>query len=126
MFALVVWSSLVPPLPLAAVSYLFEGGTAAWQAVSDASLFTWGCVLFLSYVATLFGFATWAKLLHRYPTALVAPFGLLIPVSGLLSGWLFLGESLAPIQAAGVALVLAGLMVNVYGGRFALLFRPLR
>ena len=126
MFALVVWSSLVPPLPLAAVSYLFEGGTAAWQAVSDASLFTWGCVLFLSYVATLFGFATWAKLLHRYPTALVAPFGLLIPVSGLLSGWLFVGESLAPIQAGGAALVLAGLMVNVYGARFALLFRPLR
>ena len=26
MFALVVWSSLVPPLPLAALSYLFEGG----------------------------------------------------------------------------------------------------
>ena len=26
MFALVVWSSLVPPLPLAALSYAFEGG----------------------------------------------------------------------------------------------------
>jgi O-acetylserine/cysteine efflux transporter len=83
-------------------------------------------VLFLSYAATLFGFVTWAKLLHRYPTALVAPFGLLIPVSGLASGWLFLGESLAPIQAAGVALVLAGLVVNIYGARFAVLFRRLR
>jgi O-acetylserine/cysteine efflux transporter len=125
MFALVVWSSLVPPLPLAAVSYFFEGGIGAWLAVRDASLFTWGCVLFLSYVATLFGFATWAKLLHRYPTALVAPFGLLIPVSGLVSGWLLLGESLAPIQALGVALVLAGLVVNIYGGRFTLLLRRL-
>ena len=125
MFSLVVWSSLVPPLPLAAVSYLFEGGIGAWHAVRDASLFSWGCVLFLSYIATLFGFATWAKLLHRYPTALVAPFGLLIPVSGLVSGWLLLGESLAPIQALGVALVLAGLIVNIYGRRFALLFMPL-
>ena len=125
MFALVVWSSLVPPLPLALISYAFEGGALAWQAVRDASLVTWGCLLFLAYVATLFGFATWAKLLHRYPTALVAPFGLLIPVSGLASGWLFLGESLAPIQAAGVALVLAGLIVNVYGARFALLVRRL-
>ena len=115
----------MPPLPLALASYLFEGGAAAWQAVRDASLFTWGCVLFLAYVATLFGFATWAKLLHRYPTALVAPFGLLIPVSGLASGWLFLGETLAPIQALGVALVLVGLVVNVYGGRFGLLLRRL-
>jgi len=125
MFALVVWSSLVPPLPLALVSYAFEGGTLAWQAVRDASAFTWGCVLFLSFAATLFGFASWARLLHRYPTALVAPFGLLIPVSGLASGWLFLGESLSPVQFAGVLLVLAGLVVNVYGGSLALLFRRL-
>jgi O-acetylserine/cysteine efflux transporter len=117
MFALVVWSSLVPPLPLFAVSYAFEGGADAFAAVASASALTWGCVLFIAYVATLFGFASWARLLHRYPTALVAPFGLLIPVSGLASGAVFLGESLAPMQAVGVGLVFAGLAVNVYGGR---------
>lgn len=119
MFALVVWSSLVPPLPLAVLSYAFEGGAASWHALRDASLFTWGCVLFLAYAATLFGFATWARLLHRYPTAVIAPFGLLIPVSGLASGWLFLGEALAPLQAAGVGLVLTGLVANLYGHRIA-------
>ena len=35
MFALVVWSSLVPPLPLAALSYALEGGPAAVHAVVD-------------------------------------------------------------------------------------------
>ena len=45
----------------------------------------------------------------------VPPFALLIPVSGLASGALFLGESLAPVQIGGVALVFAGLVVNVYG-----------
>jgi O-acetylserine/cysteine efflux transporter len=125
MFALVVWSSLVPPLPLAALSYAFEGGSAAWHAVTHASALTWGCAVFLSYVSTLFGFASWARLLHRYPTALISPFGLLIPVSGLVSGALLLGESLAPLQAVGVALVLAGLVVNVYGVRLsARLERP--
>jgi O-acetylserine/cysteine efflux transporter len=113
MFALVVWSSLVPPLPLVALSYAFEGGSAAWEAVAHASALTWGCAIFLAYVSTLFGFASWARLLHRYPTALVAPFALLIPVSGLLSGALLLGETLAPLQAVGVAFVLAGLVVNV-------------
>jgi O-acetylserine/cysteine efflux transporter len=117
MFALVVWSGLVPPLPLALASYLFEGGPAAWQAVAGAGALTWGCVLFLAWGATLFGFASWAGLLHRYPTALISPFALLIPVSGLASGWLFLGETLAPLQAAGVLLVFAGLAVNVYGAR---------
>jgi O-acetylserine/cysteine efflux transporter len=77
----------------------------------------WACVLFMSYFATLFGLARWNALLHRYPTAVIAPFALLIPVSGLVSGALFLGESLAPVQFAGVALVLAGLAWNVFGAR---------
>jgi O-acetylserine/cysteine efflux transporter len=117
MFALVVWSSLVPPLPLAALAYGFEGGMAAWEAVKSAGLLTWGCVLFLAWGATLFGFASWAGLLHRYPTALVLPFALLIPVSGLASGAIFLGEGLAPVQMLGVVLVLAGLAENIFGAQ---------
>ena len=117
MFALVVWSSLVPPLPLAVLSYFFEGGAASWDAVLHASWLAWGSVLFLAWGATLFGFASWAGLMHRYPTGLISPFALLIPVSGLASGALFLGESLAATQLAGVLLVLAGLVVNVYGAR---------
>jgi O-acetylserine/cysteine efflux transporter len=123
MLALVVWSSLVPPLPLALLSYAFEGGGSVWSAIVSASLVAWGCVLLLAWVATLFGFASWAGLLHRYPTALVSPFALLIPVSGLASGAIFLGEGLAPLQMAGVALVLLGLAENVFGARLRSRFR---
>jgi O-acetylserine/cysteine efflux transporter len=117
MFSMVVWSSLIPPLPLALVSYLFEGGALAWDAVASASALTWGCVLVLAWGATLFGFASWARLLHRYPTGLIAPFALLLPVSGVVSGAIFLGESLAPLQAVGAVLIFAGLAENVYGPR---------
>ena len=126
MFALTVWSSLVPPLPLAALGFAFEGGGAIVDAVAGMSLLAWGCVLVMSYGATLFGFGSWNALLHRYPTALISPFALLIPVSGLASGALFLGETLAPVQFAGVALVFAGLVYNVYGLKIrALLARAL-
>jgi len=117
MFALTVWSSLVPPLPLVALSWALEGGHGVVASIASMSPLAWGCVLVMSYGATLFGFGTWNALLHRYPTALIAPFALLIPVSGLASGAIFLGESLSAVQAAGVALVLAGLVVNVYGLR---------
>jgi O-acetylserine/cysteine efflux transporter len=117
MFGLVVWSSLVPPIPLALLSYVFEGGASVWDAVTSAGMLTWGCVLVLAWGATLFGFASWARLLHRYPTGLIAPFALLLPVSGIVSGAIFLGESLAPLQAVGGALVFAGLAENVYGPR---------
>jgi len=119
MFALVVWSSLVPPIPLAVISYLFEGGPAVGDALATASALTWGCVLFMAWGATLFGFGSWARLLHRYPTALIAPFALLIPVTGLASGLLFLGEGLSALQIAGVLVLFAGLAVNLYGARLA-------
>jgi len=117
MFALTVWSSLVPPLPLLALGLAFEGGADTPRIIGAMSPLAWGCVLVMSYGATLFGFGSWNALLHRYPTALISPFALLIPVSGLASGALFLGESLAPAQLAGVALVFVGLVVNVYGLR---------
>ena len=118
MFALVVWSSLASPLPLALLSYAFEGGAGAWSSVMSAGMLTWGSVLVLAWGATLFGFASWAGLLHRYPTALVSPFALLIPVSGLASGAIFLGEGLAPLQVVGVVLVFLGLAENVIGAQF--------
>ena len=117
MFALTVWSSLVPPLPLAALAFAFEGGASVLQAVAAMSPLAWGCVLLMSYGATLFGFGSWNALLHRYPTTLISPFALLIPVSGLVSGALALGESLSVVQVAGVALVFVGLAVNTFGPR---------
>jgi O-acetylserine/cysteine efflux transporter len=115
MLALVIWSSLVPPPLLALLSWFTEGGTQAFRAVADAPWTVWLAVLFLAWGATLFGFSAWNRLLHRYPAALISPFALLIPVSGLASGAILLGERLAPMQAAGAALVFAGLAVNVYG-----------
>ena len=125
MLSLVVWSSLVPPLPLALLSYTLEGGNAMIASVVNASWVMWGCVFLMAWGATLFGFGSWAALLHRYPVGLVAPFGLLIPVSGLICGAVFLGERLHAVQWLGVAIVLAGLVVNVFGARwFAALRTP--
>lgn len=114
---LVVWASLTVPLPLAIASFAFEGGMEAVQRVAHMPWKSWASVLFMGYCATLCGLAGWSALLHRYPTAVVAPFALLVPVSGLLSAAFFLGESLAPMQLAGAALVLAGLTYNVFAAQ---------
>ncbi len=118
MLSLVVWSSILPALPLALLSYALEGGNAVFASVIGASWKTWGCVFLMAWGATLFGFGSWAALLHRYPVGLITPFALLIPVSGLICGALLLQERLAPMQWLGVAIVLAGLVINVYGARW--------
>jgi O-acetylserine/cysteine efflux transporter len=117
MLGVVVWASLVAPVPLAVASFAFEGGPDAWNAAAHMGWLPLACVLFMSYFATLFCYARWNALLHAYPTSVIAPFALLVPVSGLVSGAVFLNEALAPLQAAGAALVLAGLTWNLYGAQ---------
>jgi O-acetylserine/cysteine efflux transporter len=113
MFALVVWSSLVAPVPLAVLSFLFEGGLAPLHAIASMSPRAWASTLFMAWGATLFGFAAWNRLLHRHPTGRIAPFALLIPIAGLTSAWLVLGEALSWLDAGAGALVLAGLALTV-------------
>ena len=53
----------------------------------------------------------------HFAEGLASPFGLLVPVAGLLSAAVFLCEQLAPLQFAGAAVVLAGLAVTLFGAR---------
>ena len=117
MFALIVWSSLIPPLPLALLSYAVRrrpGGLGCGRLGERPDL---GLRVVLAWGATLFGFASWARCCIAIRPALIAPFALLIPVSGLASGVILLGESLAPLQVAGVGAALRGIAVNIYGAR---------
>lgn len=72
-------------------------------------------VVYLAFVATLLGYSLWSQLLSRYPASQVAPFSLLVPIIGLASASLLLGEQLGPMQIAGAAFVMMGLVINVLG-----------
>lgn len=113
---LVVWASLVPPLPFLVLSYFFEGPqriAGALDGLSGTSVFA---VVYLAFVATLLGYSLWSRLLSRYPASQVAPFSLLVPIVGLAAAALLLGEHLSAAQIGGAALVMGGLAVNVFGG----------
>lgn len=118
-FALVVWSSLVAPLPLAGLSFAFEGGLEPWRALPTMGLVPWAALVFMSVAGTLFGFAAWNGLLHRYPSALVTPLAFLVPVAGIASTAVFLGERFTAMQAAGGIVVMGGLAVTLFGASFA-------
>ncbi len=114
--AFLVWSSLVPPLPMLALSYALEGAQAG-AALLHPSLVLIASVAMLSYGGTLIGYGLWNRLLSRYSAATVAPFALLVPVVGMLVGrWLF-QEPLSAIEFLGALLVMAGLSFNVLGER---------
>jgi O-acetylserine/cysteine efflux transporter len=112
----VVWSSLVPVLPFVAASWLLDAPTehGRWMQAGPVA---WLAVAFLGWVATVVAYALWTGLLKRHPANRVAPFSLGVPVVGLAAGMLVLGETVAPWQWAGIALLAGALACVMLGDR---------
>lgn len=115
--ALVVWGSLVVPVPMAVASAIFEGPALIVRSLTHLG----GPALlggaYIVYLSTLVAYSLWSWLLARHPATTVTPFALLVPVFGLLSSALMLGEPLPVWKLVAAALVIAGLSLNVFGPR---------
>jgi O-acetylserine/cysteine efflux transporter len=108
---MLVWSSLVPPVPLLALSLTTESGVQAAFTTLDATAVA--SLLFVVIVSTFIGFGAWTALLSRHPASEVVPFALLVPVFGIASAWIFLSEVPTAAELAGALVVLAGLGLTV-------------
>ncbi|MCO5063339.1 MAG: EamA family transporter [Rhizobiaceae bacterium] len=122
MLGLVCWGSLLAVPPLLLVALLLEPD-AFVRSFTHLDWVSLGSVAYIVYISTLFGFAAWSRLLGIYPVATVAPFTLLVPVFGFLGSAVLLGEPMEPWKFAAAALVIAGLVVNLFGGRLAHILR---
>ena len=113
MLAYVVWSALFAVPPLFVLAFIAEGSEAMLRGVQEADTATWGALAWQSIGNSLFGYAAWGWLLARHPATLVSPMALLVPVFGLGSSALFLGEDLPAWKIAAALLVLGGLALNL-------------
>ncbi len=116
--SLVVWSALIPIVPFMVASLIFDGPAVMIQSLVNIDLVTVFSLLYLAFVATIIGYGIWGTLLGRYETWRVAPLSLLVPVFGMGSAALLLGETLTLLQLVGAALIMAGLYINIFGVRF--------
>ena len=113
--ALTVWSSLVVPLPLLALSLVLDGPGEVGHALGHLTLGNVLSTLYTAYLASLVGYGIWNTLLARHEAAKVVPFTLLVPVSGMLTAWLVQGEVPARLEAAGGVVLLLGVAVTAVG-----------
>lgn len=117
MIDLMAWMSLLAAFPFTLASLLIDGPA---QIQESLSALTWrgaGAVAYNAFGATLFGYMLWSILLSRHSASKVAPFSMLVPVFGMSSAALFLGETVNASQSLGAALVMTGLMVNLWGDK---------
>ena len=107
-----VWSALVVPLPLLALSLAIDGPDAVSYALTHLTGAAVLSTLYTAWLASLVGYGIWNTLLARHPAAAVVPYTMLVPVVGLTTAWLVQGEAPNVWEAAGGALLLLGVAVT--------------
>ena len=111
-FGIVVWSALVVPVPVLALSLIVDGPAAVGDAFATIGWQTIVSVGFTACLASLVGYTIWNMLLGRYPAALVAPFALLTPPIGLAAAAVALGQVPNALELTGSALLVGGVAVG--------------
>lgn len=111
---LTLWMSVVPPLPMLALSLAVEGpariGASLGSSFTTAAVPAWVGLAYTVLIGTVVGSGVWVWLMARHPAGRVAPFSMLVPVTGLTTAWLALGETPKPLELLGGLAVIGGVL----------------
>lgn len=106
LLSVAAWQLTLGALPLlAAAQWLEPGQEITWTPSFIAAL------TFLAVPGTAFALALWYWLVQREPVRRLAGFMFLVPIAGLALAWVFFGETVSGLQAAGVAVTLVGILL---------------
>lgn len=105
------WVALLAVPQTLVASFIFESGQ--WQAIATADLKSWAVIAYQAIFVNVVGYSIWYRMMRKFPVNQVMPFTLLVPIFGVLSGVLALGEKLTGLMLLGAALTLAGVAIVV-------------
>ncbi len=95
--------------PLIALGFRFEG-----KFMAGVRPFGWAALGYLIVFATMIPFLAWYKALKLGEVGRVSVFGFTLPILGVLTGWLVLGEPINAKVIVGMAMVAFGIItVNI-------------
>jgi drug/metabolite transporter (DMT)-like permease len=115
--SMTVWSAVVVPVPVLALSLLVDGPHAV---AAGFAAFGWQAALSTLYtagLASLVGYAVFNALLSRNESAYVVPWVLLAPVVAMTSAWLLLDQQPNAGETIGGALLVLGVLVAMRSRR---------
>lgn len=108
-FTLIAWVAVFAAPQLFVASWLVED--RQMEAIENAPPVVWMAVVYLGLVMTALGYALWYHLLAKHDVNQVMPFLLLLPVTTVAGGVLFLGETLTLHTLIGGALAIGGVAI---------------
>jgi len=96
-------------------STLIEGNPI--EFIMSANLMAWIIMLYLALIMNVLGYSLWYFVLGKYPVNFVMPGLLLLPVAGLLTAVLLLGETLTFYNLLGGSVVIFGVALILINKR---------
>jgi len=102
-FALVAWQMLLGIVPVALLAALFEHPDFA-----ALPPFGWLALAYSSFIALVVGYLCWFRALRLLPASVATTGTLLVPVFGVFSSGLLLGEPLGPGKILALMLTVGG------------------
>jgi O-acetylserine/cysteine efflux transporter len=115
-FRLTMWMAIVPPLPMFALSLAAEGPDEIAEAFvglgTPTGLLALAGLTYLVTFGTVIGTGIWTWLMSRHEAGVVAPFSLLVPVVGMSSAWLVLGQTVSWQELGGAVLIVGGVFLG--------------
>jgi O-acetylserine/cysteine efflux transporter len=128
-FRLMLWMTVVPPVPMLLLSLALEGPAAIADSFTGLGerqgLLALGGLTFTVLIATLLGSGIWTALMARHPSSTVAPFSMLVPVVGIGSSWLLLDDATSWPEIGLGAVVITGVLLGSGGRRATAVGAPL-
>lgn len=103
--------SLVSSTPLNVLAAIPELRSQDWHAVSAQG---WLGLLYSAVLAIGVGYVIWNTGVHRLGSARTSLYSYLTPLVGVMVAWIFLGESMQPLQALGAVGILLGVALGRY------------
>lgn len=103
------WMAIVSVLPMFVLSFIFESGQ--WASIVEADWQSWLALLYSSLVVSLVGHIGMFVLLRRYPVSVVMPYYVLMPIFGIVLGFIFFDEQVTYKFYLGAFIALLGVYI---------------
>ena len=117
--SLTIWSGLVVPVPLLALSLLIDGPGAVGAALVGLSWQSLVSTVYTAGLSSILGYSIFNALLSRHPSSAVVPWVLLAPVVAMGSAWALLDQQPNAAEAIGGAALIVGVLVTLRPRRTA-------
>jgi len=111
--SLTIWSGVVVPVPLLALSLLVDGPGNVGHALATLSWESLVSTLYTAGLSSIVGYSIFNSLLSRYPSSAVVPWVLLAPVVAMASAWALLDQRPNLWESLGGLVLILGVLVTL-------------